>query len=52
MLPRTWLRELAEAATIIVPVQVQQSPAKSMALPLPNANPVPDVATTNMLHTQ
>ena len=50
---RTWLRELADEATIIVPAQVQQSPAKSTALPaLPRTYPVPEVATTNMLSPQ
>ena len=33
----------------MVPAQVQQSPAKSTALPLPRTNPVPEVATTSML---
>ena len=42
---------LADAATIIVPAHVQQSPAKSMALPLPRIYPVPEVATTNRLRT-
>lgn len=47
----TWFKELAEAATIMVPMQVQQSAGKSTALLLPKTNPVPDVATTSMLES-
>jgi hypothetical protein len=32
----TWLRVFADAATIMVPAQVQQSPAMSTMLPLPS----------------
>lgn len=46
---QTWFKELADAATIMVPAHVQQSPEKSMAWPLPRTNPVPEVATTSML---
>lgn len=33
----------------MVPAQVQQSPPRSIVLPLPRTNPVPEVATTSML---
>ena len=45
----TWFKEFADAATIMVPAQVQQSPARSIVLPLPKTNPVPEVATTSIL---
>jgi hypothetical protein len=43
------LKELAEAATIIVPAQVQESAAQSTLALLPRTNPAPEVATTSML---